>query len=358
MANVKISDLGAASTPLTGAEEVPIVQSGTTVKATVSDISGSITLQQVIDNNHDLNLGNNYQGTGAGASNAGSNLNAFGSNAGSNNGGNDINAFGEYAASQNTGLYVNAIGSDAASGNSGTNVNAIGLSAGKLNTKDNLNAVGDSAGFNNTGDNVNAFGSQAGNLNTYSDVNLFGKSASADNNNQTVFSQNDGAAMARLDYDSITADRKYTLPDETGTLALLSDIPGGGGSIINIQRTITSAEIQTLQASPIVLATASAGKILAPVSLFYKYNFGTTAYLASSIYLFVSYSGGLGTNALTGANSILSSVTSAQSLVTSFTTVTVAQDFDGCSLTISSLGSNILGDGTLDVYLSYQEITL
>lgn len=39
MPNVKISDLSAASTPLSGTEELPIVQSGTTVKATAQDVA-------------------------------------------------------------------------------------------------------------------------------------------------------------------------------------------------------------------------------------------------------------------------------------------------------------------------------
>ena len=41
MANVKISALPAATTPLAGTEEVPIVQSSATVKATISDINAS-----------------------------------------------------------------------------------------------------------------------------------------------------------------------------------------------------------------------------------------------------------------------------------------------------------------------------
>lgn len=39
MANVKISDLGSIPSPLTGAEEIPLVQAGSTYKATPSDIA-------------------------------------------------------------------------------------------------------------------------------------------------------------------------------------------------------------------------------------------------------------------------------------------------------------------------------
>ena len=39
MSNVKISELTSASTPLTGTEEIPVVQSGTTYKTTAQDIA-------------------------------------------------------------------------------------------------------------------------------------------------------------------------------------------------------------------------------------------------------------------------------------------------------------------------------
>ena len=39
MANVKISELNNAALPLAGTEEVPVVQSGTTRKATVNDLA-------------------------------------------------------------------------------------------------------------------------------------------------------------------------------------------------------------------------------------------------------------------------------------------------------------------------------
>jgi len=50
MADVKISQLPAATTPLTGAEEVPLVQSGVTKKATVASLSVSQNLQTVTNN--------------------------------------------------------------------------------------------------------------------------------------------------------------------------------------------------------------------------------------------------------------------------------------------------------------------
>jgi hypothetical protein len=43
MPNVKVSDLSSASTPLTGSELVPIVQSGTTFKTTTQDIADLVS---------------------------------------------------------------------------------------------------------------------------------------------------------------------------------------------------------------------------------------------------------------------------------------------------------------------------
>jgi hypothetical protein len=127
--------------------------------ATIESLSTNVpTLQEVLDNNHDLLNGNNFQGTSAGANNTGIN---------------------------NTG-------------------------------------VGDNSLVDNTGSYVNALGQGGGDSNAYSHINLFGLGASADADNQTVFSK-DGTAMARISYADITSDRKYELPDKSGTFALLSD---------------------------------------------------------------------------------------------------------------------------------------
>ena len=54
MASIKISQLPSATTPLSGTEEVPIVQGGQTVKVAASSFGGSTTpnLQQVLDIGH------------------------------------------------------------------------------------------------------------------------------------------------------------------------------------------------------------------------------------------------------------------------------------------------------------------
>lgn len=153
--------------------------------------AGTPTLQEVLDNNHDLVDGNNFQGSSAG--------------------------------DNNTGMFVNAFGQDAANANTGTLVNALGTEAAIENTGGNVNALGNVAAGFNTGNNVNAFGDNAGNGNTFNNVNLFGTSATADDNGQTVLSK-DGTIMARISTENLTATHKYNLPDTDGTLALTSDI--------------------------------------------------------------------------------------------------------------------------------------
>jgi len=74
---------------------------------------GDLTLQKVLDNNHDLVDGNNFQGTGAGVGNTGIDVNAFGFDACRDNSGNDVNAFGNKAGKENTFSYVNLFGPEA-----------------------------------------------------------------------------------------------------------------------------------------------------------------------------------------------------------------------------------------------------
>lgn len=144
----KLDGFGLSENNLTNALVVKIESLSTNVP----------TLQEVLDNNHDLINGNNFQGTNAGQ--------------------------------DQTGVDNNGFGISALSGNSGNN--------------------------------VNAFGVDAGNSNTFSNVNLFGNSVTADANNQTVFSKDEGL-RARISYNDITADRKWELPNKDGTFALLSD---------------------------------------------------------------------------------------------------------------------------------------
>lgn len=265
MANVKISALPAATTPLTGSEELAIVQTGDTVKATIDDVTNAVTLQQVLDNNNDLPNGNNLQGTSAGNNNTGSNVNAFGSNSAVNNTGISINAFGAASANNNTGDYINAMGTSSANFNSGNNVNAFGDNSAASNLGENVNALGGNAAQTNSGNNVNVFGANAGGGNIFNCVNLFGPTASADGDSQTVFVANGAFDNARISYAYITADRKYELPDASGTIALTSDISTYKSYVINLgwnglAWSVTDTYENTLGGS-VTLASGAAGRL-------------------------------------------------------------------------------------------------
>jgi len=159
--------------------EFPNKTTGTYTIATTADIT-TPTLQQVLDNNHDLTNGNNFQGTGAGVF--------------------------------NTGNQVIGFGTSTLSSNSGVSVNAFGVQALQANTANH----------------VNGFGQEVGASNTYKNVNLFGYRAYADANNQTVFSKwisGSTTYLGRLSFNNITDARKWEFPDASGTLALTSDIP-------------------------------------------------------------------------------------------------------------------------------------
>lgn len=123
---------------------------------------GIPTLQQVLDNNHDLVDGNNFQGISAGSNNGGTTVNAFGTQAAEDNTGNRVNALGESAGRENTGNSVNLFGSDAGFRNVGSDCNFFGTAAGQDNQDKNVHGFGDSAGRRNQARHAVFIGAQAG----------------------------------------------------------------------------------------------------------------------------------------------------------------------------------------------------
>ena len=120
------------------------------------------TLQEVLDNNHDLVDGNNFQGIQAGQDNNALNVNAFGTNTARENTGNGVNALGENAGRENTGSNVNLFGGDAGYGNLGTDCNFFGATAGQDNQQTNVHGFGAFAGRKNQRRHAVFIGSQAG----------------------------------------------------------------------------------------------------------------------------------------------------------------------------------------------------
>ena len=237
---------------------------------------GTPTLQEVLDNNHDLVDGNNFQGTNAGLGNTGTNVIGIGDGVAQANSGSNVVSIGSDAnCAENTGSNLVALGIDTASSNSGSYVVAIGFGAlsenitdeaiaigrecaqsntgeflivmgsgtGQNNSGDNVNAFGNGAVGSNEGNNVNAIGNYAGLNNTFNNVNLFGASATADENGQTVLSK-DGTIMARISTTDLTDTRKYNLPDADGTIALTSDLTAPTLQDVTDEGNVSSNDIQ------------------------------------------------------------------------------------------------------------------
>lgn len=121
-----------------------------------------VSLQQVLDYNHDIVLDLIFMGTDAGLNNTGSNY---------------VVGIGSQAAENNSGSHVTAIGAGAAYNNSGVNVDALGDSALLNNSGDYVIALGYNAGVNNSGDNVVGLGQNAANNNFVNNVLALGKDA-------------------------------------------------------------------------------------------------------------------------------------------------------------------------------------
>lgn len=163
------------ATPLTnaaiGTAPINIVEYG----------GGIPTLQQVLNNNHELVDGNNFQGTDAGRNNDGVSVIAIGTSAAEDNQGDNVVAIGEGAANGNQTEHVNAIGYYAGKANEGNFLNAIGWQAGYENIGNSLIAIGKDTGNNNRGDQVIALGTSAARNNEGDNVFAVGQNAGEDN---------------------------------------------------------------------------------------------------------------------------------------------------------------------------------
>ena len=150
-----------------------------------------------------------------------------------------------------TGLFANYSGQGAGEGNTGNHVNIFGRLAGRFNSGINVNMFGNQAGQYNTGNNINIFGSLGITNNAYSDIVTFGQSAVPTANNQMVFKQPNGTGI--FDYNLVTEQKIYLLPNKSGTIAMLSDITAPisytSGTGINIVSSVINADTAGVLAS-------------------------------------------------------------------------------------------------------------
>ena len=338
-----------------------------------NQVGTSVTLQGVLDNNHDLVDGINLQGTGAGASmgavtevtamgtsaaagNTGSNIVALGDNAANANIGNFVAAIGSSAAINNSGNYVVAIGGSSAESNSGSNVFALGATAASYNTQDEViaigtnsakqntgaggvialgenaartntggtvNAIGYGSAQGNSGNYVNAFGNNAGSGNSFNHVNLFGQNANADSDNQLAWCK-DGSLSMKLDANGINADRKLTMPDADGTVVLSVN-----GNTPDAQGDVT-----------LTIPTPPSGLPYLCYSAFLQFGPGTVT--ATQIYNTIGDGSGDGINDIAWSNTLYGSAAiMSNGPFTSGKTVVVPGGYFGNGVYFALIGSRV-----------------
>jgi hypothetical protein len=186
-----------------------------------SALGGIPSLQQVIDFNHDLVNGNNFQGTGTGIGAGFTYVNAFGENAAAESSPvyavSNINALGLNAAYNPLGFNsnINAFGPNAAETTQGSDINALGFLAGSLLSGDYVNVLGPSAGYDSNLTHVNAFGFKA-----------------AANNSSVIFGAYHINAMGESACDGITFNVSFGNINAFGSASYKGGKGGGvyGGS--------------------------------------------------------------------------------------------------------------------------------
>lgn len=233
------------------------------------------TLQDVLNNGHVLTNANNFQGDLAGTDMPATYYN--------------INAFGEYAARFNSGNHINAFGAQAGGSAdlttpNGDDINAFGYNSAFDSTGTSVNAFGKYAAQGNTGDKVNALGYAAGINNIYSNVTLFGFQSTASGDDQLVF-VNSGGLNAQISNVNLTANRKYELPNQSGTIALLSDI---NTSMQSTVVTLNNAAI-TAGTSIQILPAPGAGKFIDVISVKSIFTPGGTPLTSAFAYGSIQY---------------------------------------------------------------------
>jgi hypothetical protein len=122
-----------------------------------------------------------------------------------------------------------------------------------------------------------------------------------------------------------------------------------------IKVSLTSAEILDLYTTPKVIIPAEEGKIFVPAFLFQKYTHVTTAYTTSGLFRLIM-------SPYTYANftPIITSNDNAQAMNTfGMGWASSGVDYTGLGLQLQALTANPTGgNGTLELYITYYEITL
>lgn len=133
---------------------------------------------------------------------------------------------------------------------------------------------------------------------------------------------------------------------------------GGGPAITKVVKvSLTSAEILSIFTTPKQILPAVAGKLLIPRYLFQKYTHVTTPYTNTG---FWRIGFGSPTFGFTNMNPVITSADNSQGMQTLSQNYSASGiSYVGLSLVLGASISNPTGgDGTMDLYLIYDEITI
>lgn len=115
---------------------------------------------------------------------------------------------------------------------------------------------------------------------------------------------------------------------------------------------LTSSEILNIFTTPKELIAGISGKIIQPLNIVFKYNFNTIAYSGGN------WKVNINNNLFTVASTINTNHDTIQSQLVINTYNDDAINIISNSLKLSMNSNPTLGDGTVDVYVTYIEITL
>lgn len=175
---------------------------------------------------------------------------------------------------------------------------------------------------------------------------------------QSIINLPDPANNATFDFPSTGGTLVVSVNGETADSAGNVTI-STGGTTMTIKRTLTSAEILALNATPISLVTATSGNTIVPISAYFKLNNNTTAYSGGSILIYITATDG----DVVGYNQSIASfnVSNSQDVMQKI----------NCNFSLSQTSPMVisdnevylyaplvltLGDGTVDVYFTYAEL--
>lgn len=151
-----------------------------------------------------------------------------------------------------------------------------------------------------------------------------------------------------------SSDTKYPSVKAVKTYV---DANGGTSFLKKVKVTLSSAQLLALFTTPVELVPAVTGKVIIPQFLHQRYTHVSTAYTTSGQFRI-----GLGTPNFAGVlfSATVTSADNAQGLNNlNYNTATSGLVYENLPIVVGATTANPTGgDGTLDIYLTYLEITI